>query len=92
MSGNNIKYIVTCSTGHEKYLQQNYCVNPRDKDNVSLAKTTNITKSTKEQQKNQENKKKKAKKGSNKSNKDDSLATMEAMTKTEEFPKFAWLD
>jgi hypothetical protein len=59
---------------------------------VSLAKTTNIKKSTKEQQKNQEKKKKETNKGSNKNNKDDSLATLEAMTKTEDFPKFAWLD
>lgn len=60
---------------------------------MSLAKTANIRKSTKEQQKNQEiKKKKKTNKESNKNNKDDSLATMEVMTKTEDFPKFAWLD
>jgi hypothetical protein len=59
---------------------------------VSLAKTTNVKKSTKEQQKNQVNKKKKTNKGSNKNNTDDSLATLEAMTKTEDIPKFAWLD
>jgi hypothetical protein len=81
-----------CSSGHEKYLQQNYCSSPRDKDNVPLAKTTSIKKSTNEQQKNQENKKKKTNKGSNKNNKDGSLATLEAMTKAEDIPKFAWLD
>lgn len=59
---------------------------------MSLAKTINIKKSTKEQQKNQVNKKKKTNKGSNKNNTDDSLATLEAMTKTEDIPKFAWLD
>jgi len=31
-------------------------------------------------------------KGNNKTNKDDPLAAMEVMTKTEDFPQYAWLD
>jgi hypothetical protein len=59
---------------------------------VSLAKTTNINKTTKEQQKNQKNNKKKTNEQSNKNNKEGSPAILEAMTRTEDIPKFAWLD
>lgn len=56
-------------------------------------KTASIKKSAKEQHKNEGNKhKSKNIKGNNKTNKDDPLAAMEAMTKTEDFPHFAWLD
>jgi hypothetical protein len=81
-----------CSTGHELYLKQKYSPHQKHEDSVALARTASI-KSTKEKQKNQENKKKnKRNKVNNKNNKDDSLATLEAMTKTEEIPKYAWLD
>jgi predicted RNA-binding protein with PUA domain len=60
---------------------------------VSQVKTARIKKSAKEQLKNEENKHKgKNIKGNNKIKKDDSLAAMEAKTKTEDFPQFAWLD
>jgi hypothetical protein len=79
--------------GHEKYLQQHYNSNPTDEDRVSQVKTASIKKSAKEQHKNEENKNKsKNKKGNKKKNKDDPLAALEVMTKTEDFPKFAWLD
>ena len=80
-------------TGHEKYLQQHYHSKPTDEDRVSQVKTAKIKKSAKEEHKNERNKhNSKNKKGNNKTNKDDPLAALEAMTKTEDFPKFAWLD
>ncbi|GFG38745.1 hypothetical protein Cfor_02773, partial [Coptotermes formosanus] len=84
---------VGSNPGHEKYLQQHYNSNPTDEDRVSQVKTASIKKSAKEQHKNEENKNKsKNKKGNKKKNKDDPLAALEVMTKTEDFPKFAWLD
>lgn len=60
---------------------------------MSQVKTASIKKSANEQHKNEGNKhKSKNIKGNNKTNKDDPLAAMEAMTKTEDFPHFAWLD
>jgi hypothetical protein len=59
---------------------------------VSQAKTASIKKSAKEEHNNEGNKNNsKNKKGKNK-NKDDPLAVLEEITKTEDFPKFAWLD
>jgi hypothetical protein len=81
-----------CFTGHEKYLQQHYNSSCTDKDRASQAKTASIKKSAKEEHKNQGNKNKSKNKKGNKNNKDDPLAALEAMTKTEDFPKFAWLD
>jgi hypothetical protein len=86
------QYKSVCSVGHEKYLQQNYSSRAADKNNVSLAKTTNTQKSAKQQDKNQEKNKKKTNKQNHKNNNKDTLATVEAMTDVEPIPKFAWLD
>jgi hypothetical protein len=60
---------------------------------MSQVKTARINKSAKEQHENEGNKhKNKNIKGNNTTNKDDPLAAMEAMTKTEDLPHFAWLD
>jgi hypothetical protein len=59
---------------------------------VSQVKTARIKKSAKEH-KNEGNKhNSKNNKGNSTTNKDDSLAALEVITKTEDFPQFAWLD